>query len=74
MEVQKYIIFTDGSVNIFDKSEIHSFMTQGKDPLSAGFVELDEDNYPTKAYGESTTLGIKSRGNEDLMVLQEFLS
>ena len=70
---QKYIVFKDGSVNIFDCGEIHSYMTGGKDVLSAGFVTVDEDNVPLEVFGESTTLGVKSR-KQDLEVLREFLS
>ena len=72
MEKQKYIIFKDGSVNIFDCGEIHSYMTGGKQVVSAGFVYLDAENNPTEVFGESTTLGVKSR-KEDLKILQDFL-
>jgi hypothetical protein len=72
MEKQKYIVFKDGSVNIFDCGEIHSYMTGGKDVVSAGFVMVDSDNFPTEVFGESTILGVKSR-KEDLKILQDFL-
>lgn len=67
---QKYIIFKDGSAKMFDCGSIHAYMTGGKDVVSAGFVDVDVDGFPMKVYGESTTLGVKSR-KEDLKILED---
>lgn len=72
MNKEKYIVFKDGSVSIFDCSEIHSYMTEGEEVASAGFVVLDGDNVPQEVFGESTTLGAKSC-KEDLEILKKFL-
>lgn len=52
---KKYIVFRDGTVKVFSKDEIHSWVAGGKEVVSAGFYDGE------KAYGESTTLGVKSR-------------
>ncbi len=69
MEKAKYIIFKDGSAEVFSKSEIHSWQAGGREVLSAGSVMLDENKSATEVFGESTTLGVKSR-KEDLQILQ----
>ena len=70
-ERMKYIVFEDGSYKIFPCSEIHTFMTGGKEAVSAGFVTMVNDS-PTEVFGESTTLGVKSRP-EDLTVISKNL-
>jgi len=52
---QKYIVFKDGTATVFSTDSFHCYMTGGKEVLSAGFYE------DGKCFGESTTLGVKSR-------------
>lgn len=63
-QIQKYIIFKDGRVDVFSKDKIHAFRADRADVLSAGFWDGE------KAYGESTTLGVKSRPEDTNIILQ----
>lgn len=63
----KYIIFKDNSVKVFSEHEIHSWVAGGKPVLSAGFYE------DGVAFGQSTTLGVKSRP-EDTEIIKKFLN
>ena len=62
-EIQKYTIFKDGRVDIFSKNEIHCFRADRKNVISAGFWDGE------KAYGESTTLGVKSRPEDTEIII-----
>ena len=62
--IQKYIVFADGNVKVFSVNEIHAFQTDGKDVVSAGFYNGEN------TYGESTTLGVKSRP-EDAQLIKD---
>lgn len=63
----KYIIFKDNSIKVFDDKEIHFFMAEGEPVLSAGFYDNGI------AFGQSTTLGVKSRP-EDTEIIKKFLN
>lgn len=72
MDKKKYIIFKNGSVKIFDCTQIHLHMSNGKEVISAGFLLLDQYNYPLQTFGGSLTLRVESR-KEDLQIIRDFL-
>jgi hypothetical protein len=62
----KYIVIADGSlplVVVFNPILSHREMAGAKKVVSAGFCYFSDRGYI--AYGESVTLGIKSRGDFD---------
>ncbi len=67
MEKKKYIIYKNGSVEVFDVREIHSWRAGSREVVSAGFVSLENGEYKM-CFGESKTLGVKSRP-EDINLL-----
>jgi len=66
--MEKYIVFADGHVRVFPTTRIHSFMAGGDTVLSAGFC--DRTGNKIEVWGESTTLGKKSRP-EDAEIIQK---
>lgn len=64
MEIEKYIIFKNGFVDVFAKEKIHSWRADREEVISAGFWDGE------KAFGESTTLGVKSRPEDTKLILQ----
>jgi hypothetical protein len=74
---QKYIVFKDGSIeDIITFSELmnHNRAALALDPesiISAGFLEVyagDDGELGVACFGESTTLHLKSRGDEDARI------
>lgn len=79
MRTLKYIVRADGTGKVFDKSAIHAFQVCGCPfpdclgrAVSAGFVDV-EDSGEARTYGESTTLGVKSRP-EDIEIIRDLLT
>ena len=76
MKDVKYVI-VDGCAIIFSAAITHSDMVRfGKKADGAGFVrfhiskdEYDEDVVIAKCYGESISLGVESRGEEDSLIV-----
>lgn len=69
--MKKYIVFADGTTEVFDETEIHSWVAGAREVVSAGKCWGD-DNMVLRVGGESTTLGIKSRP-EDVNHIQKWL-
>ena len=65
----KYIIYKDGTAEIFECRQFHVYVAGRRTVRSAGFVDL-ENGIPVRAYGESTTLGIKT-AEGDLQILKD---
>jgi hypothetical protein len=71
MKGQKYIIVNDGwgeQVLLFSTSLTHANVARGMQVVSAGFY------YDGKAYGESISLGVVSRMDEDTQLIHDFLA
>jgi len=73
MNEEKYVICADGSVKVFPRTGIHAYQVCGcpvQDcpgrAVSAGFWDGE------KAYGESTSIGVKSRP-EDTEIIRKHL-
>lgn len=83
----KYVIVKDeefGRIEvplIFDSYLSHQTMARGLNAIAAGFVEIrglkrdrgDREDLSVHCYGESLSLGIKSRGRVDSSVIIESL-
>ena len=73
----KYVILTDsGFALIFNPVMDHSEVACRENVVSAGFLKLKYDESAgivVRPYGESKTLGIKSRGDEDVFWLEKAL-
>lgn len=76
MNVLKYVLWADGFFVIFpnlpenetDRYPTHEQMAQGhprSEVVSAGFMEVDSQVNTVFCHGESNSLGISSRGEED---------
>ena len=70
---QKYVVINDGwgeQAILFSASLTHADVARGirGEVVSAGFY------YDDKAYGESTSLGIVSRMDEDTQIIHEMLA
>ena len=80
LHAAKYIIYDDGLTDvviIFPNHIQHNSMAMmlGCEPISAGFVEIDgtrSDEPRAIAFGESVSLGLKSRP-QDSKIIQEML-
>jgi hypothetical protein len=70
MREGKYVIFTDGSARVFKKHYVHAWMAGGKPACSAGYFR--RMNGKVECYGESGTLGIKSR-EDDAEIIESHL-
>lgn len=76
MAKTKYIIFRRGvhslSALVFDEHLIHYDVARaiGYEAISAGFCQIIDDQF--RCYGESTSLGIKSR-SEDESILDKLI-
>jgi hypothetical protein len=80
MNRAKYII-ADGSAIVFSAAITHSDMVRGKGRIDgAGFVTFamvnvdGEDIIKANAYGDSVSLGIKSRGEDDSIIITRQIS
>ena len=80
MNRAKYII-ADGSAIVFSAAITHSDMARGKGRIDgAGFVTFSmvnvdgEDIIKANAYGDSVSLGIKSRGEDDSAIITRQIS
>ena len=79
MRTLKYIVKADGTGKVFDRSSIHAYQVctcpikdcPGR-AVSAGFVDIEDDG-TARTYGESTTLGVKSRP-EDIEIIRSLLN
>lgn len=78
----KYILFKDGRIRLFDHEQMHSNLAGDRNTvLSAGFFNvaigyepvLNDPFISVHVYGESTTLQIKSRP-EDEKIIKHFLT
>ena len=72
----KYIIHTDWIPIVFPEIINHSDMARNmgwkkEDIVGAGFVYLEDYSYI--CYGESVSLRVKSRGEEDEKILNRYL-
>ena len=73
----KYIIVDnkDGVIPVvFTELAVHKEVARGFMPgtiLGAGFCYITENKY--HCYGESTSLNVKSRGDDDSKILNKFL-
>jgi hypothetical protein len=56
---------------VFSSLMHHTHMTARENCVGAGFCHVENDLY--KCYGESTSLGIKSRGEQDSDLLNRLL-
>jgi len=67
----KYICVGPMAYRIFGNHETHAEVARevGLPVLSAGFIKFDEHGAPV-AYGESTSLGIKSMPSADTSILR----
>lgn len=84
MNKTKYIVFESGyneDILIFGSTLKHSDVVNmmrltKEDIISAGFVAVysDGDDTIARCYGESTSLGIKSRGDQDTFLAKFALS
>ena len=76
MEGMKYVVYSDDTFSIFPPTLNHSDMrVMGKTPVSAGFVRIDKvsdesDAIKVACYGDSVSLGLKSRHHEDEEVIE----
>lgn len=79
----KYIIFDNGEFVIFPETMNHGAVARSlratKDSvLGAGFVrigcEIEESEHFANCYGESISLGIRSRGDEDGAIIERYLN
>lgn len=68
--LEKYVILQDSEVRVFPRKNIHAFNSCScpekdcpKRAVSAGFWDGE------RAYGESTTLGVKSRPEDTELIL-----
>jgi hypothetical protein len=73
----KYIIHTDWIPIVFPETINHADMARNmgwkkEDIIGAGFFYLGED-YSYTCYGESVSLRVKSRGEEDEKILNRYL-
>jgi len=80
MNRAKYII-AEGSAIFFSAAITHSDMARGKGRIDgAGFVTFSmvnvdgEDIIKASAYGDSVSLGIKSRGEDDSVIITRQIS
>lgn len=82
----KYVLFAApgcvGHVFVFDDTFKHTDVAQmmrntfcGIIPISAGFISIDRSDYekPVTVWGESISLGLKSRGEEDVRKIKILL-
>ncbi len=72
----KYIIHTDWIPIVFPEIINHADMARNmgwkkEDIVGAGFVYVDDDSY--NCYGESISLNVKSRCEEDEKILNRYL-
>jgi len=72
----KYIIHTENIPIVFPEIINHSDMARNmgwkkEDIIGAGFVYVNGDSY--NCYGESVSLRVKSRGEEDVKILNCYL-
>ena len=70
----KYIIVHDGIEEtpvLFEETLIHKYVASGHPVVSGGFFEVDGEGII--AYGESTSLGVKSRPIEDANLIKRML-
>jgi hypothetical protein len=72
----KYIIHAEKIPIVFPEIISHADMVRnmrwkGEDIVGAGFVYVDDDSY--NCYGESVSLHVKSRGVEDVKILNRYL-
>ena len=66
----KYIRTRDNHIIIFDYGIEHSRF-ESMDIISAGFVDIYDNK--VKCFGESVSLGLKSRGEEDAMLVRRWI-
>ncbi len=77
----KYIIVATASCPpneyaiLFDEVLTHKIVAGGRPVVSAGFClfEVREDEFVPVAYGESVSLGLKSRPEKDAAIIAEAL-
>jgi len=69
----KYVIRADGTVKVFPRTSIHAYQVCGcpeedcpRRAVSAGFYNTETG----EAYGESTSIGVKSRP-EDSQIIRD---
>jgi hypothetical protein len=82
----KYIIISELGIEVpimFADIIDHSFPANGRKVLGAGKVKMgtritpdvdDDIEWDIRCSGESHTLGVKSRGNEDAAIIEHALS
>lgn len=78
MKELKYIIVKDEFDNdapvMFTSSIIHSYIRARYCPLiSAGFTKIYPNTQKVICYGESTSLGLESRGEIDAKIIHELI-
>ncbi len=72
MTGMKYVVYKDATFAMFPVTIQHKELRlMGKTIVGAGFVDFQKENEFFVCYGESESLGIKSRGEEDGDVLDE---
>ncbi len=60
----KYIVFKDGTAEVFDYNNIHKWVAAGRPVSSAGFFKIVDGK--VVCYGESDSLRVRSKpGDED---------
>lgn len=72
----KYVVTAAGKVKVFERSAIHAYQVctcpqedcEGR-AVSAGFFEVKDG--VVRAYGESTSLGVRSREEDTALVEKE---
>lgn len=78
LDACKYIITNEGPV-MFSSAMVHADVARGigRDVLGAGFAQFyvdgdqeDDDTISVRCYGESLSLGVKSRGEEDAAIIR----
>lgn len=67
----KYIVFKDGTVEMFPVRQIHVLVANGRPVSSAGFFSISIDGN-VKCYGGSDSLGISSHP-DDTEIVREML-
>ena len=72
----KYIIHTKNIPIVFPEIIAHADMARNmgwkkEDIIGAGIVYVNDDSY--NCYGESVSLRVKSRGEEDVKILNRYL-
>lgn len=68
----KYIVTTNGMPVLFSEGEKHSDVAHGVGAQSAGFAIVSYDceraKFTAKTYGESISLGIESREEDNKLI------